>query len=64
MYKAPSLDSRHEILIPEVPKLGMESALKAIKEWGQAVNEKHGLGKDKLKESLGKDKLKETWNDD
>ncbi|XVF39149.1 hypothetical protein PTKIN_Ptkin01aG0012700 [Pterospermum kingtungense] len=37
IYKAPSLDSRQEILVPEVPKLGMEAALKAIKEWGQPI---------------------------
>ncbi|XVF39195.1 hypothetical protein PTKIN_Ptkin01aG0016100 [Pterospermum kingtungense] len=37
IYKAPSLDYRQEILITEVPKLGMEAALKAIKEWGQPV---------------------------
>ncbi|XVF39148.1 hypothetical protein PTKIN_Ptkin01aG0012600 [Pterospermum kingtungense] len=37
IYKAPSLDSRQEILVPEVPKLGMEAALKAIKDWGQPI---------------------------
>ncbi|XVF39194.1 hypothetical protein PTKIN_Ptkin01aG0016000 [Pterospermum kingtungense] len=37
IYKAPSFDSRQEILVTEVPKLGMEAALKAIKEWGQPV---------------------------
>ncbi|XVF39150.1 hypothetical protein PTKIN_Ptkin01aG0012800 [Pterospermum kingtungense] len=38
IYEAPSLDCRHEILIPEVPKLGMEAALKAIEEWGQPIS--------------------------
>ncbi|XVF39146.1 hypothetical protein PTKIN_Ptkin01aG0012400 [Pterospermum kingtungense] len=38
IYEAPSLDCRHEILIPEVPKLGMEAALKAIDEWGQPIS--------------------------
>ncbi|KAJ7965480.1 Chalcone synthase [Quillaja saponaria] len=33
--KAPSFDVRQEILSEEVPKLGKEAALKAIKEWGQ-----------------------------
>ncbi|XVF39145.1 hypothetical protein PTKIN_Ptkin01aG0012300 [Pterospermum kingtungense] len=37
IYKAPSLDSRQEILVPEVPKLGMEAALKAIEDWGQPI---------------------------
>lgn len=37
-YKAPSLDARHAMLIEEVPKLGKEAALKAIKEWGQPVS--------------------------
>ncbi|KDO47860.1 hypothetical protein CISIN_1g016081mg [Citrus sinensis] len=37
-YKTPSLDARHAMLIDEVPKLGKEAALKAIKEWGQPVS--------------------------
>ncbi|XP_065874557.1 chalcone synthase-like [Euphorbia lathyris] len=37
IYKAPSLDARQEILVKEVPKLGKEAALKAIKEWGQPI---------------------------
>ncbi|MFS7984718.1 Chalcone synthase 1 [Helianthus anomalus] len=34
-YGAPSLDSRQEELAVEVPKLGKEAAVKAIKEWGE-----------------------------
>ncbi|KAL5815691.1 hypothetical protein ACOSQ4_026332 [Xanthoceras sorbifolium] len=34
-YDAPSLDSRQNILVVEVPKLGKEAAVKAIEEWGQ-----------------------------
>ncbi|GAB4848616.1 Chitin synthase, class 2 [Ancistrocladus abbreviatus] len=34
-YMAPSLDTRQDMVIVEVPKLGKEAALKAIKEWGQ-----------------------------
>ncbi|KAJ4750110.1 Chalcone synthase [Rhynchospora pubera] len=34
-FRAPSLDSRQDILVVEVPKLGKEAAVKAIKEWGQ-----------------------------
>ncbi|ESR36961.1 Chalcone synthase C2 [Citrus sinensis] len=37
-YNAPSLDARQAMLIDEVPKLGKEAALKAIKEWGQSVS--------------------------
>ncbi|XP_065874981.1 chalcone synthase-like [Euphorbia lathyris] len=37
IYKSPSLDARQEILVKEVPKLGKEAALKAIKEWGQPI---------------------------
>ncbi|PWA65029.1 Chalcone synthase [Artemisia annua] len=33
-YKAPSLDTRQDVVIVEVPKLGKEAANKAIKEWG------------------------------
>ena len=34
----PSLDDRLDILVEEVPKLGKEAALAAIKEWGQPVS--------------------------
>ncbi|KAJ4888082.1 Chalcone synthase [Raphanus sativus] len=34
-FIAPSLDVRQDILVTEVPKLGKEAAVKAIKEWGQ-----------------------------
>ena len=34
-YNAPSLDTRQDILATEVPRLGKEAAVKAIKEWGQ-----------------------------
>ncbi|CAN7003928.1 unnamed protein product [Brassica oleracea var. botrytis] len=34
-FMAPSLDVRQDILVAEVPKLGKEAAVKAIKEWGQ-----------------------------
>ncbi|XP_074297563.1 chalcone synthase-like [Silene latifolia] len=34
-YMVPSLDTRQDILVSEVPKLGKEAAVKAIKEWGQ-----------------------------
>ncbi|KMT00048.1 hypothetical protein BVRB_1g018760 [Beta vulgaris subsp. vulgaris] len=34
-YNASSLDTRQDILVTEVPKLGKEAAVKAIKEWGQ-----------------------------
>nr|AHA14502.1 resveratrol synthase [Fagopyrum tataricum] len=34
-FKAPSLDARQEMLIMEVPKLGVEAAEKAMEEWGQ-----------------------------
>uniref|UniRef100_A0A803MZG8 Chalcone synthase n=2 Tax=Chenopodium quinoa TaxID=63459 RepID=A0A803MZG8_CHEQI len=37
-YNASSLDIRQAILAKEVPKLGKEAALKAIKEWGQPLN--------------------------
>ncbi|PRQ26659.1 putative 3,5-dihydroxybiphenyl synthase [Rosa chinensis] len=37
-YKAPSLDARQDLLIHEVPKLGKEAALKAIREWGQPIS--------------------------
>lgn len=35
---APSFNTRQEILVTEVPKLGKEAALKAIEEWGQPVS--------------------------
>ncbi|TYI28669.1 hypothetical protein ES332_A05G260900v1 [Gossypium tomentosum] len=38
IYKAPSFDARQEILVTEVPKLGKDAALKAIKEWGQPIS--------------------------
>ncbi|TYI82944.1 hypothetical protein E1A91_D05G256900v1 [Gossypium mustelinum] len=38
IYKAPSFDARQEILVNEVPKLGKDAALKAIKEWGQPIS--------------------------
>nr|ADY02639.1 chalcone synthase [Parrya nudicaulis]ADY02640.1 chalcone synthase [Parrya nudicaulis]ADY02642.1 chalcone synthase [Parrya nudicaulis] len=34
-YMAPSLDVRQDIVVVEVPKLGKEAAVRAIKEWGQ-----------------------------
>lgn len=34
-YMASSLDARQDIVVNEVPKLGKEAALRAIKEWGQ-----------------------------
>jgi chalcone synthase len=34
-YMAPSLDARQDLVVPEVPRLGKEAAVKAIKEWGQ-----------------------------
>ncbi|XP_034921587.1 chalcone synthase [Populus alba] len=34
-YDDPSLDVRQDVLVTEVPKLGMEAALKAIEEWGR-----------------------------
>lgn len=33
-YGAPSLNARHDLVVPEVPKLGKEAAIKAIEEWG------------------------------
>nr|AIY62394.1 chalcone synthase [Fagopyrum tataricum] len=35
-YMAPSLDSRQDMVVSEVPRLGKEAAQKAIKEWGQS----------------------------
>ena len=37
-YNAPSLDASQDMVVPRVPKLGKEAALKAIKEWGQPVS--------------------------
>ncbi|KAL0414132.1 UNVERIFIED_CONTAM: Chalcone synthase J [Sesamum radiatum] len=34
-FMAPSLNARQDIVVTEVPKLGMEAAQKAITEWGQ-----------------------------
>jgi len=34
-YMEPSLDARQDMVVVEVPKLGKEAAVKAIKEWGQ-----------------------------
>jgi len=34
-YMEPSLDARQDIVVVEVPRLGKEAAVKAIKEWGQ-----------------------------
>ncbi|KAI3794207.1 hypothetical protein L1987_36836 [Smallanthus sonchifolius] len=34
-YSAPSLDARQDVVVVEVPKLGKEAAVKAIKEWGK-----------------------------
>ncbi|KAJ0500167.1 putative chalcone synthase [Helianthus annuus] len=33
-YMSPSLNTRQDLLITAVPKLGEEAAIKAIKEWG------------------------------
>ncbi|KAE8681957.1 Chalcone synthase [Hibiscus syriacus] len=38
IYGAPSFDARQDILVREIPKLGMEAALKAIQEWGQPIS--------------------------
>lgn len=37
-FNSPSLDARQEILKIEIPKLGKEAALKAIKEWNQPLS--------------------------
>ncbi|MCH80021.1 chalcone synthase [Trifolium medium] len=37
-YSAPSLDDRQEMMVVEIPKLGKEAAVKAIKEWGQPMS--------------------------
>ncbi|XP_068664927.1 chalcone synthase-like [Aristolochia californica] len=38
-YMAPSLDKRQDLVVVEVPKLGKEAAVKAIKEWGHPKSE-------------------------
>ncbi|XWS23621.1 hypothetical protein CRYUN_Cryun28dG0030700 [Craigia yunnanensis] len=38
IYKAPSFDARQNILVTEVPELGMEAAFKVIKKWGQTTH--------------------------
>ncbi|KAL5559701.1 hypothetical protein UlMin_035912 [Ulmus minor] len=37
-YKASSFDARQDMLIFEVPKLGKEAIIKAIKEWGKPIS--------------------------
>ncbi|MED6121051.1 Chitin synthase, class 2 [Stylosanthes scabra] len=37
-YGAPSLDTRQDILMEEIPKLGKEATMNAIKEWGQPLS--------------------------
>ena len=37
-YMAPSLNIRQEIITAEIPKLGKEAALKALKEWDQPMS--------------------------
>ncbi|KAI4312674.1 hypothetical protein MLD38_037475 [Melastoma candidum] len=32
---APSIDVRQDMVVIEIPKLGKEAAVQAIKEWGQ-----------------------------
>lgn len=34
-YMGSSLDTRQDMVVAEVPRLGKEAAIKAIKEWGQ-----------------------------
>ncbi|KAI8537696.1 hypothetical protein RHMOL_Rhmol09G0044500 [Rhododendron molle] len=42
---APSLDSRQDMVVVEVPKLGKEAATKAIEEWGHPAQiQNHPLG--------------------
>ncbi|XP_068645816.1 chalcone synthase 2 [Aristolochia californica] len=38
-YMGPSLDARQDLVVVEVPKLGKEAAVKAIKEWGHRKSE-------------------------
>ncbi|XP_019195502.1 PREDICTED: chalcone synthase A [Ipomoea nil] len=38
-YNEASLNTRQDILVSEVPKLGKEAAMKAIKEWGRPISE-------------------------
>ncbi|XP_015934537.1 chalcone synthase-like [Arachis duranensis] len=37
-YGAPSLDERQDMLMEEIPKLGKEATLNAIREWGQPLS--------------------------
>ncbi|VAH00758.1 unnamed protein product [Triticum turgidum subsp. durum] len=37
-HMEPSLNTRHDIVVVEVPKLGKEAAERAIKEWGQPLS--------------------------
>lgn len=37
-YDEPSLDARQDLMVPAIPRLGMEAANKAIAEWGQDMN--------------------------
>jgi chalcone synthase len=39
IYEEPSLDTRQDMLVKEVPKLGEKAASKAIKEWGRPKSE-------------------------
>ncbi|GKC93513.1 chalcone synthase [Tanacetum coccineum] len=39
VYNAPSLDTRHDVCVVEVPKLGHKAAIKAINEWGHPKSE-------------------------
>ncbi|KAI4313011.1 hypothetical protein MLD38_037791 [Melastoma candidum] len=34
-YMAPSIDVRQDMVVVEIPKLGKEATVQAIKEWGQ-----------------------------
>nr|AAB62583.1 chalcone synthase-A [Ipomoea purpurea] len=38
-YNEASLNTRQDILVSEVPKLGKDAAMKAIKEWGRPISE-------------------------
>lgn len=37
-YQAPSFNARQDLLVSEVPKLGKQAAMEAIKEWGQPIS--------------------------
>ena len=37
-YNALSLDASQDMVVPRVPKLGKDAALKAMKEWGQLIS--------------------------